>query len=88
MEESMTETRYDKRDLTILGFEQHPYDTIVWVVYDEEMITGIKNRFIQLRGKDFVDDYVEVVSPTSNYKPTGQLYFDPFFYDHLNNGAH
>ena len=81
-------TNYDKRDLIILGFDQDPYDTIVWVVYNEDMVSGVRKRFIELRGKEFVDDYVEVISPNSGRKPSGRVHFDPAFHDHLGNGAH
>ena len=81
-------TDYNKRDLMILALEEDPYDCVVWVVYNEDMINGIRDRFIELRGEEFVDEYVEVISPGSGRKPIGRVYFDPSFHDHLGNGAH
>jgi hypothetical protein len=50
------------------------------------MVSYAQMLIIQLRGLDFFDKYVKVVSREDSTGARGAMYFDPKFFEHIGNG--
>lgn len=59
---------------------------MTWVVYNANMFQTAVTLIVSLRGIDFFDDYVKVVSRDNGAGARGKLYFDPQFFKLLGNG--
>jgi hypothetical protein len=63
-----------------------PEQKLTWVVYNANMVQTAVMLIIQLRGVDFFDDYVKVVSRECGDGAQGALYFDPNIFNLIGNG--
>jgi hypothetical protein len=63
-----------------------PEKKLTWVVYNANMVQTAVMLIIQLRGVDFFDDYVKVVSRECGDGAQGALYFDPNIFNLIGNG--
>ena len=77
-------SRYGEKTVdTILNL---PETTLTWVVYNSNMVSQAQMLIIALRGLNFFDDYVTVVSRECGNGARGILYFDPNMFKLLGNG--
>lgn len=72
----------------IRSLPTNPDKQIYWIVYNEEMVTRTEDLIKEIRGKEYFDKYVTVVSKSnpSKERTTGIVYFDPSLLDLLGNG--
>lgn len=63
-----------------------PEEQLTWVVYNANMVQSAVTMIISLRGLDFFDDYVKVVSRECGDGAQGHLYFDPNLFNLVGNG--
>ena len=63
-----------------------PEQELTWVVYNANMVSQAQMLIIALRGLDFFDDYVKVVSRECGNGAQGVLYFDPNIFQLIGNG--
>jgi len=63
-----------------------PEEKLTWVVYNANMVQSAVTMFVSLRGMDFFDDYVKVISRQCSDGAHGALYFDPNIYKLIGNG--
>jgi len=63
-----------------------PEKELTWVVYNANMVQNAVTLIVSLRGMDFFDDYVKVVSRECGDGARGALYFDPHVFKLLGNG--
>lgn len=72
----------------IRSLPTHPAKHIYWIVYNEDMISYVENLIKEIKGLDYFDKYVTVVSKSnpSKDRTTGIVYFDPSLLDLLGNG--
>jgi hypothetical protein len=63
-----------------------PEEKLTWVVYNANMVQTAVTLIISLRGMDFFDDYVKVISRECGDGAQGALYFDPHVFKLLGNG--
>jgi phosphoribosyl-ATP pyrophosphohydrolase len=63
-----------------------PEKDLTWVVYNANMVSYAQMVIIQLRGLEFFDKYVKVVSREDSTGARGMMYFDPKFFEHIGNG--
>lgn len=65
-----------------------PDKQIYWIVYNEDMVTRTEDLIKEIRGKEYFDKYITVVSKSnpSKERTTGIVYFDPSLLDLLGNG--
>lgn len=71
---------------SILALPNNPDKFIIWIVYHDDFIKFIEDYISRVRGKEYLDKYVKVVSRQNSSKYNGKIYFDPMIYDHLGNG--
>ena len=76
----------DKRDRSIKSLPDNPADTITWVVYNEEMAQAIRDRFVEIKGAEYLESHVDVVTRETLDSDSRWIYFDPYLYDYLGNG--
>ena len=77
-------SRYGAKTVeTIIGL---PDKELTWVVYNANMISLAQMLIIALRGLEFFDDYVKVVSRENGNGARGALYFDPNIFNLMGNG--
>jgi hypothetical protein len=76
--------RYGEKTVeTILSL---PEEKLTWVVYNANMVQSAVTMIVSLRGIDFFDDYVKVVSRECGDGAQGALYFDPNIFNLIGNG--
>jgi DNA-binding LacI/PurR family transcriptional regulator len=63
-----------------------PEENLTWVVYNEDMIGFAEMMIISLRGLEYFDKYVKVVSRDDSTGAKGKLYFDPKLFELIGNG--
>lgn len=63
-----------------------PEKELTWVVYNANMVSYAQMLIIQLRGLEYFDKYVKVVSREDSTGSQGVLYFDPNFFQLVGNG--
>ncbi len=63
-----------------------PQQDLTWVVYNANMVSYAQMLIISLRGLDYFDQYVKVVSREDSTGAKGPMYFDPKFFEHIGNG--
>jgi len=63
-----------------------PEEELTWVVYNSNLISGAQMLIIQLRGLEFFDKYVKVVSREEPETPQGKTYHDPGLFNLIGNG--
>ena len=63
-----------------------PDEELTWVVYNANMVNYAQMLIIQLRGLEFFDKYVKVVSREDGDQARGILYFDPKTFELMGNG--
>jgi hypothetical protein len=63
-----------------------PEEELTWVVYNANMVQNAVTLIVSLRGIDFFDDYVKVISRECGDGARGALYFDPHVFKLLGNG--
>ena len=63
-----------------------PNEDLTWVVYNANMVSSAQMMIISLRGLDYFDKYVRVVSRDSSDGAQGKLYFDPKLFQLIGNG--
>jgi hypothetical protein len=64
-----------------------PEEELTWVVYNANMISKAMELIIDLRGHQFYDDYVLVLSRECGNGAKGKLYFDPNLFSLIGNGT-
>jgi hypothetical protein len=63
-----------------------PEEELTWVVYNSNLVSAAQVLIIGLRGLEFFDKYVKVVS-RENPEPTqGKTYHDPGLFNYIGNG--
>jgi hypothetical protein len=62
-----------------------PEEPITWVCYNNDMIGYYENLIREVKGSEFFDKYVKVIS-ISGEKNNSKLYFDPTLHDLMGNG--
>ena len=76
--------RYGEKTVeTILSL---PEQKLTWVVYNANMVQSAVTLIVSLRGIEFFDDYVKVVSRECGDGAQGALYFDPNIFNLIGNG--
>lgn len=63
-----------------------PEEELTWVVYNANMVQSAVILIISIRGLDFFDDYVKVISRECSDGAKGKLYFDPNLFNLIGNG--
>ena len=63
-----------------------PETELTWVVYNANMISQAQMLIIALRGLEYFDEYVHVISRECGDDASGILYFDPNMFKLLGNG--
>lgn len=63
-----------------------PEEELTWVVYNANMVNYAQMLIIQLRGLDYFDKYVKVVSREDSTGAQGKMYFDPNLFNLIGNG--
>jgi len=63
-----------------------PEKDLTWVVYNANMVGYAETLIIRLRGVNYFNKYVKVVSREDSTGAKGQMYFDPKFFEHIGNG--
>ena len=63
-----------------------PEEQLTWVVYNANMVQSAATMMIVLRGLDFLDEYVTIVSRECGDGANGKLYFDPNLFNYIGNG--
>jgi hypothetical protein len=76
--------RYGEK--TVESILKLPEKELTWVVYNANMVSQAQMLIIALRGLEFFDDYVKVVSRECSDGAHGALYFDPHVFKLLGNG--
>lgn len=74
-----------KQAAAIMRLPENPKKRIIWIVYNEEMVSWTENLIIKLRGSEYLKK-VKVVPKSRSSKYIGHIYFDPVLYDLLGNG--
>lgn len=77
-------SRYGEK--TVDAILNLPEEQLTWVVYNANMVQSAVTMIISLRGLDFFDDYVKVVSRECGDGAQGHLYFDPNLFNLVGNG--
>lgn len=77
-------SRYGEK--TVEAILTLPEQELTWVVYNANMISQAQMLIIALRGLDFFDDYVKVISRECSDGAQGHLYFDPNVFKLIGNG--
>lgn len=62
-----------------------PKSSILWIVYNEDMVEYTNKMIEEIKGKDYMK-FIKVVSRDHSSKEVGTVYFDPMLLDHLGNG--
>lgn len=63
-----------------------PEKKLTWVVYNANMVSHAEMMIISLRGIEYFDKYVTVVSREDSTGAKGELYFDPNLFNLVGNG--
>ena len=63
-----------------------PEQKLTGVVYNANMVQSAVTVIISLRGIEFFDDYVKVISRECGDGAQGALYFDPNLFNLVGNG--
>lgn len=71
---------------TVELIQNLPEMELTWVVYNANMISQAQMLIIALRGVEFFDEYVHVISRECGNDASGILYFDPNMFKLLGNG--
>ena len=71
---------------TVEGVLDLPDENLTWVVYNKDMIGYAEMLIISLRGLEYFDKYIKVVSREDGTGAKGKLYFDPRLFDLIGNG--
>lgn len=71
----------------ILAIPEIPYKNIVWLVYDEDMVSQVESLFVKLRGQYFFDTYITVSPIGKKLSGNSFNYYDPNLYDLIGNGT-
>ena len=77
-------SRYGEK--TVEAVLNLPEEELTWVVYNANMVQSAVTLIISLRGVNFLDDYVTIVSRECGDGARGKLYFDPHMFKLLGNG--
>lgn len=80
--------RSGKMDACIRSLPTSPDKQIYWIVYNEDMVPHTEDLIREIRGQEYFDKYVTVVSKSnpSKERTKGTVYFDPTLLDLLGNG--
>jgi hypothetical protein len=76
--------RYGEK--TVEAILSLPEEKLTWVVYNANMVQSAVTMIVSLRGIEFFDDYVKVVSRECGDGAQGHLYFDPNIFNLIGNG--
>jgi hypothetical protein len=76
----------DRHYYTIRSLPENPPKTILWIVYNEDMVEYTRSLIAEIKGEDYMK-YVNVVPKGRAYKESGTIYFDPMLMDHISNGS-
>ena len=76
--------RYGEK--TVEAILSLPEEKLTWVVYNANMVQSTVTMIVSLRGIEFFDDYVKVVSRECGDGAQGALYFDPNIFNLIGNG--
>jgi hypothetical protein len=71
---------------TVEAIMNLPEQKLTWVVYNANMVQSAVTLIISLRGIEFFDDYVKVISRECGDGAQGALYFDPNLFNLVGNG--
>jgi hypothetical protein len=71
---------------TVEAIMNLPEQKLTWVVYNANMVQTAVTLIISLRGIEFFDDYVKVISRECGDGAQGALYFDPNLFNLVGNG--
>jgi len=87
--DTATAQRIGKVYEAICRLPRTPTKRIYWIVYNDDMIEYTKTMISDIKGKEYLDNYVTVVSKTddSRERSKGAIYFDPGLLDLLGNGC-
>ena len=76
--------RYGEKTVeTVLSL---PEQKLTWVVYNANMVQSAVTMIVSLRGIEFFDEYVKVISRECGDGAQGALYFDPNIFNLIGNG--
>jgi hypothetical protein len=76
-----------KQHYLVQKFPENPTQPILWVVYNEDMIPSAKKLIESIRGKEYLQKFVNVVSIDNQDKDRNcTVYLDPLLYNYLGNG--
>jgi hypothetical protein len=76
--------RYGEKTVeTVMNLPEHD---LTWVVYNANMVGYAEMLIISLRGLEYFDRYVKVVSREDSTGAKGTMYFDPKFFELIGNG--
>lgn len=86
--DTVTATRIGKVHQAITNLPEHPRKRIFWIVYNHDMIKYTEDMIVEIKGQEYLDNYVSVVARTDPTKDRtkGSIYFDPGLLDLLGNG--
>lgn len=72
----------------IRNLPNHPSKRIYWIVYNSDMVEYTENLIAELKGPDYLSNFVTVVSKNDPRKDRteGTIYFDPGLMDLIGNG--
>jgi hypothetical protein len=76
--------RYGEK--TVEAILSLPEKKLTWVVYNANMVQSAMTMIVSLRGIEFFDDYVKVISRECGDGAQGALYFDPNIFNYIGNG--
>jgi hypothetical protein len=76
--------RYGEK--TVEAILSLPEKKLTWVVYNANMVQSAVTMIVSLRGIEFFDDYVKVISRECGDGAQGALYFDPNIFNYIGNG--
>lgn len=77
-------SRYGEK--TVEAIRALPEKELTWVVYNANMVQSAVTLIISIRGIEFFDDYVKVISRECSDGARGALYFDPNLFNLIGNG--
>ena len=77
-------SRYGEKTVEIIM--NLPEEDLTWVVYNANMVQSAVTLIVSLRGMEFFDNYVTVVSRECGDGAHGKLFFDPNIFNLIGNG--
>lgn len=75
----------NKQTRAIARLPDNPTSSMVWIVYNEDMVAYTQQIIEEVKGKDYLK-HIKVVSRDHSSKEQGRVYFDPMLLDHIGNG--